>query len=281
MKLRGWTLVFFGILLTVAPAYAQQNSNAAGQCAGASDPARCELDAGVSAYRNSRYEAAVEHFRRAIQLNANLTVAHLYLGTSLAQQYVPGVDTPENVQSGEQAVAEFATVLKQLPDNSPDKVTATQSIAALSFQMKKWDESKEYWRKVIDLAPREPEAYYSIGVIDWTLSYSARIKAYNDRGLNPVQQQLDIGTCQQLAYDHLSQVEEGMQMLVKALELRPDYDDAMAYMNLLYRESADLRCDDQAAREADLTQADKWVDQTLAVKKARAEKTQSAIMPNQ
>ena len=33
-------------------------------------------------------------------------------------------------------------------------------------------------------------------------------------------------------------------MLEKALELRPDYDDAMAYMNLMYRERADLQCDD-------------------------------------
>jgi hypothetical protein len=46
----------------------------------------------------------------------------------------------------------------------------------------------------------------------------------------------------------------------------------MAYMNLMYRERADLQCDDPAARAADLKTADDWVDLTLAVKKAKAEK---------
>jgi hypothetical protein len=58
-------------------------------------------------------------------------------------------------------------------------------------------------------------------------------------------------------------LEEAMQMLVKALELRPDYDDAMAYMNLLYRERADLHCNDVAARDADLAKARNGLPGTL------------------
>jgi hypothetical protein len=42
-------------------------------------------------------------------------------------------------------------------------------------------------------------------------------------------------------------VQEGIDNLNKALQLRPDYDDAMAYMNLMYRERADIQCDDPAA----------------------------------
>ncbi|MGC2450465.1 MAG: hypothetical protein WA477_22635, partial [Candidatus Sulfotelmatobacter sp.] len=60
------------------------------------------------------------------------------------------------------------------------------------------------------------------------------------------------------------------------IELRPDYDDAMAYMNLMYRERADLECDDLVARANDLRTADEWVDKTLAVKKAKARKAQIA-----
>ena len=33
-------------------------------------------------------------------------------------------------------------------------------------------------------------------------------------------------------------VQEGIDNLNKALQLRPDYDDAMAYMNLMYRRTA-------------------------------------------
>lgn len=67
-------------------------------------------------------------------------------------------------------------------------------------------------------------------------------------------------------------VEEGLGLLNKALQLRQDYDDAMAYTNLLYRERADYECDDPAARAADLKTADGWVDKTIATKKEKANK---------
>ena len=49
----------------------------------------------------------------------------------------------------------------------------------------------------------------------------------------------------------------------------------MAYLNLTYRERADLECADPAARAEDLKTADHWVDMTMAVKKAKAEKANS------
>jgi hypothetical protein len=56
-------------------------------------------------------------------------------------------------------------------------------------------------------------------------------------------------------------------MLKKAIELRRDYDDAMAYMNLMYRERADIQCRDAKAYAADLKTADDWVDLTIATKR--------------
>ena len=63
-----------------------------------------------------------------------------------------------------------------------------------------------------------------------------------------------------------------MDSLNKAIQLRPDYDDAMAYINLLYREKADRECDIPEQRAADVKTADEWVDKTMAAKKAKAEK---------
>jgi hypothetical protein len=71
-------------------------------------------------------------------------------------------------------------------------------------------------------------------------------------------------------------VDDGIDNLNKALQLRTDYDDAMAYMNLLYRRKGDLECGDGAARQADLKVADDWVNKTLQVKKAKAEKAPAA-----
>jgi tetratricopeptide (TPR) repeat protein len=243
-------------------------------CFSASKPAQCELNAGADSYRNARYEEAIAHFRRALSLDSTLVQAHLYLATALAQQYIPGVETPDNSQYAEQAIAEYSIVAHQATQGSTEGLNALHGIAGLYLQMKKFNDAKDYYRKLIDIDPKDAESYYSIAVIDWTESYSARMKVYAKLGIKPEERQWDAGTCQRFADDHLSEVEDGMQMLVKALEVRPDYDDAMAYMNLFYRERADLHCYDSAARKADIAKADQWVDSTLATKKNKAEQAQ-------
>src|SRR6266436_5718274 len=89
--------------------------------------------------------------------------------------------------------------------------------------------------------------------------------------------------CEMLRDKNSAVIQDGITMLQKALDLRPDYDDAMAYLNLLYREKGDLECDDPAARAADLKTADEWVDKTMATKKIKAEKqpgAQGITMPS-
>ena len=60
-------------------------------------------------------------------------------------------------------------------------------------------------------------------------------------------------------------VDEGITNLKKAIELKPDYDDAMAYLNLLYRQQADTESA-PAARDTDLKMADELVDRVKAIK---------------
>jgi hypothetical protein len=79
-----------------------------------------------------------------------------------------------------------------------------------------------------------------------------------------------------LRNDSESVIQDGLDNLNKALQLRQDYDDAMAYLNLLYREKADRECDMPDQRAADLKTADDWVDKTMAAKKAKAEKQTGA-----
>jgi tetratricopeptide (TPR) repeat protein len=262
-------LVVLAALTSVQLAAQEENAASATQCFSASSPVQCEMDAGIESYKNARFQQAIAHFQRAVSLDPKLTKAHLYLGTAFANQFIPGADTPENTLYGEQAIAEFSVVADQGGAAKSDQLNAQRGIASLYFQMKKFAEARDAYRKVIDFDVDDPEAYYGIGVIDWTVTYTARMDAYAKLGIKAEQQHLDPCTCPQLAADHRQEVDEGIEMLVKAIQLRPDYDDAMAYMNLMLRERADLRCDDAKARAADLAEADKWVDATLATKKAK------------
>jgi hypothetical protein len=127
-----------------------------------------------------------------------------------------------------------------------------------------------------DLDPNDPEVYYSIGVIDWTQAYQPRMEERAKLGLKPDEPLKDKKVCAGLKSKNWNAIQDGIDNLNRALQLRAEYDDAMAYMNLLYREKADLECDDPAARAADLKTADEWVDKTMAAKKAKAEKQPGA-----
>lgn len=238
--------------------------------------ARDQLNKGVQSYKNARYEEAIEHFKNAVSLDGSLVNARLYLATAYAQQYIPGAETEENNRYANSAIEEFKNVLAQKPGRDSE-VSSLKGIASLYFNMKKLDQAKEYHKKVIELDPNNPEAYYSIGVIDWTETYQPRMEERAKLGLKPTE---DLNgkdkeqkkACAQLKEKNQANVEEGIKMLEKALQLRPDYDDAMAYMNLMYRERADYECDDPEARVADKKTADEWVDKTMATKKQKAEK---------
>lgn len=230
--------------------------------------ARDQLNKGVQSYKNARYEEAIEHFKNAVSLDPSLINARLYLATAYAQQYIPGADTEENTRNGNMAIEEYKKVLEQDPKN----VGSVKGIAYLYLQMKKFEEAKQYYAKAAEIDPNDPETYYSIGVIDWTQTYQPRMEERAKLGLKPTEDLKDKKVCAMIKEKNQANVEEGIQMLEKALQLRPDYDDAMAYMNLMYRERADYECDDPDARAADKKTADEWVDKTMATKKAKAEK---------
>jgi len=230
--------------------------------------ARDQLNKGVQAYKNAKYEEAIERFKTAVALDPSLINARLYLATAYAQQYIPGADTPDNNRMAEQAIKEWQDVLNIRPND----LNAIKGIAYLYLNMKKFDQAKEYYRKVIKIDPNDPEAYYSVAVIDWTETYQPRMEEKAKLGLKPDEPIKDKKVCEELKSKNADTIKDGMTMLEKALQLRPDYDDAMAYYNLLWREQADIECGDPQARSADLAKADEWVKKTMATKAAKAEK---------
>ena len=239
--------------------------------------ARDQLNKGVEAYKNSHYEQAIDHFQQAVQLDPALINARMYLATAFVSQYIPGVDSPDNIRTAQQAIDEYQKVLDTPSAARDQKVNSAKGVAYLYLNQKKWDDAKKYYRMASDMDPNDPEPYYSVGVIDWTACYQPRMEERAKLGMKPEEHLNPKNKDQKKACDELKvknapAISEGIDTLNKAIQLRPDYDDAMAYMNLMYREKADVECDDASVRADDLKTADHWVDETLRVKKAKAEK---------
>jgi tetratricopeptide (TPR) repeat protein len=229
--------------------------------------ARDQLNKGVDAYKSAHYEEAIGHFQRAAQLDPHLPMAKSYLATALAQNVVPGLDTPDNMRTAQQAIDIFQDVLNQ----DPNDVNSMKQIAGIYLSMKKYDDAKTWQKKVLAVDPKDPEAAYTIGVIDWNLAHSAALNALQPSGLN------DDGEGNVKApkkiMDPLKDtegplVEEGIQYLNQAIANRPNYDDAMAYLNLIFRRKADVDFGDNDAVKTDVATADDWRTKAMGTRKA-------------
>src|SRR3954447_11832917 len=140
---------------------------------------RDEMNKGVQAYKNAHYQDAINHFKAAVQLDPTNQNAQLYLATSYMTQWVPGVDSPDNKKNYNMAQQEFQNILKKEPSNSLALASlasmAYNSAAAGSPEQKTaaLEEAKKWNQRRIEANPKESEAYYYLGVIDWAQAFPA------------------------------------------------------------------------------------------------------------
>jgi tetratricopeptide (TPR) repeat protein len=242
--------------------------------------ARDALNKGVAAYKATKYDEASRKFTEAVEFDPTFSVARLYLATSYMSQWIPGADSPENRMMAKKAEDEFMKVLSE----NPKEKLAIESIASMRYnsanalpvledKLKKMDEAKEWYGKLVEVDPANSKAHYSMGVIAWSKWYPNYKQAREKAGMK----QEDPGPIKdkklrdQLKTDHAALVEEGIGHLSKAIEIDKEYDDAMAYLNLLIRERADL-AEDKAGYDKDIATADGWVQKALEAKKIKAER---------
>ena len=207
------------------------------------------LQLGQRAYKSMKYQEAAEAFQKAIDLNSGEFTPHFFLASSLIAQYIPGVNSQRNADLGRRAETEFLRVLSIDPENK----TALISVASLSYQqaqgitdpdqrLRKTDEARSWYERIVALYPDQKESYYWLGVIAWSKYYPRWMSARDQAGMKlsdpgPIP---DTTVRKQLRDRYASAIETGIFNLEKALQKDPKYDDAMTYMSLLIRARGDL-----------------------------------------
>jgi tetratricopeptide (TPR) repeat protein len=238
------------------------------------EQAQQALNMGVQAFKEAQFDRAVELFTKAKELDPSLLNAQLYLATAYASQYIPGAPSEDNARRGKLATDAYKDVLQRESRN----LSAIDGLASILYQRAgqpfdpdMFEESKSYHRKHLELKPQDPQPYYSIGVIDWTLSYRGNTKlrqAFNQsvggeglKDTDPLPEVLRIEYVREFG----GTIDEGIQALTRAMELKSEYDDAMVYLNLLYRRKAETV--ESAAERARLTEmADELLDKVKEIK---------------
>ncbi len=241
---------------------------------------RDDINHGIAAFRNAKYADAVELFKQAAALDPENSNARLYLATSYMSQWIPGAESPENLQFAQMAKDEFNKVLEKDPNNT----TALASLASIAYNQaaplapdkkaEKLDEAAKWYKKLIEADPKNKEAYYSLGVIAWAKWYPALMTARAALRMKPEDPGpiKDKKVKDELKEKYSAMVDEGIGNLQKALDIDKEYDDAMAYMNLLIRERADL-LDNPDDYKKQIEIADGWVQKNLDTKKLKASRT--------
>jgi tetratricopeptide (TPR) repeat protein len=243
--------------------------------------ARDNLNKGVQAYKSAKYAEAADYFQKSVELDPTFPTARLYLATAYMSQYIPGAESDDNRKMYQMAKDNFLKVLEQSPG---DKI-AVASLASLAYsqaqgipelekKLEKLDEARTWYAKLAEVDPTNKEAFYSLGVIAWAKWYPALMTARAKLGMKaedpgPLK---DKKVKAELQEKYNATIADGLKNLEKALEIDKEYDDAMAYMNLLIRERADL-AESPEDYKKDIEVADNWVQKALETKKIKAART--------
>lgn len=248
--------------------------------------ARIQIREANDAYGKEDYATALKHYQRAREIDsASFPDLDRMIGYSLIGLYVPEDKSQANVANAERAADELRRYLGKRPEDriarealinlylNADKITeainyfrdwlkthpadieAVRSIATLYAKQGNFQESLNWYEKITLLDSKNPEAFYTYGVV-----------CYEKVAKNPPQ---DIAERMQI-------IEKGKAALTRASGMRPDYFEAMVYLQLLYRQQAPLETD-PAKQQQLVAEADRIRNEAIAiVKKKKAEATAAA-----
>jgi tetratricopeptide (TPR) repeat protein len=240
---------------------------------------RDDLNKGVNAFKNAKYSDAVNFFQESAELDPENLNARVYLATAYMMQWIPGAESPENLEFARKAREEFNKVL----DKNSNETTALASLASLAYneadalpadqKVAKLDEAAGWYTKLITADAASRDGYYSLGAIAQKKFYPALMSARVNMNMKPEEPGplKDKKVREQLKEKYSPIVDDGIKKLEKALEIDKEYDDAMAYMNLLIRERADL-ADDKDEYKKQIEVADSWLQKALDTKKMKQER---------
>jgi tetratricopeptide (TPR) repeat protein len=231
-------------------------------------------------YKAEKYEEAIEHYETVVGLDPNYSEAWLNMGYAYRALFHPGSTHEKDAMYAEEGIKAFRKYLDLHPDSesarqyfiefctaslrhddaiefyeqeltrTPDNAELIKSLANLHSKKGDVETAMKWFTKWTEVDSQNPEAWYTIGVVSWERSYHNQFLGAEERR---------------------AIIDLGMNALGKALEIKPDYFEALSYMNLIYREKAKLEAtvgnNDVAARDYDT--ADSYMKKALEIRNAQ------------
>ncbi len=242
---------------------------------------RKEMHEANALYKAEKYEEAVTHYKRVIEADSTHIEAWLNMGYAYRALFHPGSTHEKDVEYARAGIDAFRKVIELDPRNekaqqyfldfctvaerydeaigyfeselktSPNDAQLIRQIASLYGKKGDADNALKYFKRWTEVEPSDPVAWYTIGVACWE-------RSYRHKTMISVEEREAVIT-------------QGIAALDKALKIKPDYFDALSYMNLIYREKADLEANrgKNAVAGADFETAQTYMKKALEVRNAQ------------
>jgi len=247
-----------------------------------------EIKAGNEFLKASQYQPALAAYQEALRLDPAEKRLHKHIGLAYMGLYQPGSKHPKDLEFAQKAIDHLKTYVDAYPEDrkareylvsmymnaqrfddaiaffqsdvlkrDPKDAKAMQTISSLYFQKGDFDNGVAWLKKRLEVEGNNPEVYYLIGVQAWD-------RSYHFPDLDPAVR--------------AKIVDEGLEALNKAVQMKPDYFEAVSYINLLYREKAKMETD-PAKKQEYIDTANKYLQQALEMRKQAQEKAKAAATP--
>jgi beta-lactamase regulating signal transducer with metallopeptidase domain len=216
----------------------------------------------AAAFAQGDLDTAIAQVENAVRAEPGNVKARMLLVNALLRKAEPPLTetNPWIARAREQLAAILAT--------QPANVEAPKGMAYLCIDTRQFAEARDWALKAIAAGHKDANTYYMLGFIDWMIAYPDYMEARQSAGMGAADPGIipDAALRESVRKQHGAQLDEGFRVLQLALQIDPDYADAMAYMNLLYRIEAGI-ADTPAAFTALTTKADDWMQKALETKR--------------
>lgn len=267
--------------------------------------ARSRAREGNELYREGEYAAAARAFVEAEQLHPGLPVVALNHGLACRQLMLPGSHTPSSEQAADCALAAFARLRQLAADDprgeqlyvqtmfdaeryrelaemygaqlaeQPDNLRALNGLIQVYSNWDRPAETLHWLRERAKRQPQDPEAQYAVGVSIFSRLFraggGADKAAYDPRGgASPEQTRPLFSVDDIVGKERAELAAVGIAHLQRAIALRPAYQEAFVYLNLLYRQKSFAYFDQPEAWFAAVEAAERYRAQAGAPDSAHA-----------
>jgi tetratricopeptide (TPR) repeat protein len=257
---------------------------------------RQQMDRANKLFAAKKYEQAIPIYQGILKKDPGDWSANYYLAMSWMAQFHPASTHPKDAEIKKQAVTTLEKLMTLPPPTPQDMAKVEnyylslltsagdndQAIAFLEKKIQKaptdrelmgqlaqlqakagnFDESLKWYEKIAELDPKTKTNWYTVAVLCWEKSNKDGLTISPDERTGIIQR--------------------GIDSIDKALAIDPEYTEAIAYKNLLYREKADALSKagkDKEAQEA-FAESQRLRDQAMQLMQKKKAEAAAAPAPS-